>query len=68
MINANIRNGYLIHTTVTGGYILCKILKEYENNPDSKEKCINDLVDLLSHKITEKKLIKENNKVLNENF
>ena len=52
--------GYLIHKTGTGQYILCKILKEYGNDSEAKEKCTKDLVALLSKNTTEKKLLKEN--------
>ena len=52
--------GYIIHETCNGKYILCKILKEYGTGLEAKEQCKNDLVALVCHKTTEKKLIKEN--------
>jgi len=52
--------GYLIHEPCNGKYILCKILKEYGTGTEAFVQCKNDLVALLCHKTTEKKLIKEN--------
>ena len=52
--------GYIVHEACNGKYILCKILKEYGTGLEAKEQCKNDLVALVCHKTTEKKLIKEN--------
>ena len=51
--------GYLIHEAGNGDYTLCKILKEYGSDSNSKEECQKDLVALLSGSITEKEILKQ---------
>lgn len=49
------KQGYIIHKVTDNNYLLCKILKEYDNIDDTQT----DLIKLLSNNITEKKLLKE---------
>ncbi len=51
------KKGYVIHET-DAGFKLCRILNEY----DTKQEAMDDLLDLLSHKITQEDLLEEFNK------
>lgn len=48
------KKGYVIHQTATK-YLICRILNEYTDGNKAKE----DLVRLLTHKITEDDLLNE---------
>ena len=50
----NYKKGYIIHETSTK-VLLCKILNEYDKEPEASE----DLVKLLTNNTTEDKLLKE---------
>lgn len=56
-IRHDLTRGYLINKT-EGSYSVCKILNEYDN----EEEATDDLLSLLSHKITEKDLLKKSSK------
>jgi len=46
---------YIIHSTTTSKYMICRVLNEYDNEEEADE----DMIKLLTHKITEKDLLKE---------
>lgn len=48
------KQGYIIHKVTDNNYLLCKILKEYNNIEDTKS----DMIKLLSNNITENELTK----------
>jgi hypothetical protein len=55
IINKGLKKCYIIHSTSTGEYTICRVLNEYDNKEEAK----NDLIDLLTHKISEKDMLKE---------
>lgn len=55
-INTELMKGYLIHKSSEKNYTLCRIVKEYDDFEDADK----DLLDLLTRKTTDEKLMKEN--------
>ncbi|NLX63505.1 MAG: hypothetical protein GX022_01815 [Clostridiaceae bacterium] len=55
IIKKGLTKCYIIHSTSTGQHMICRVLNEYKNENEAEE----DLIKLLTHKISEKDLLKE---------
>ena len=55
IISKGLKKCYIIHSTTTGKYMNSKVLNEYDNKKEAND----DMVKLLTHKISEKGLLKE---------
>lgn len=55
-VNSKKTTGYVLHKVTDSNFLVCKILKECS----SEEEATENLVRLLSGKVTEKQLLKEN--------
>ena len=55
IISKGLKKCYIMHSTTTGKYMICKVLNEYDNEKEADK----DMVKLLAHKISEKDLLKE---------
>lgn len=50
-------NSYIVKELKNGRYVLCKVLNEYDNKKEADE----DLINIATSNITEKKLLEEYN-------
>ncbi len=55
IISKGLKKCYIMHSTTTGEYMICKVLNEYDNEKEADK----DMVKLLIHEISEKDLLKE---------
>jgi len=55
IISKGLKKCYIMHSTTTGKYMICKVLNEYDNKKEADK----DMVKLLTHEISEKDLLKE---------
>lgn len=58
ILQRGLKKGYTVHKVTESNYQLCRILQEY----NSKEEADKDLIKLLTHKKTEKDILKEYSK------
>lgn len=55
IINKGLKKCYIIHSTSTGQYMVCRVLNKYKDENEASD----GLIRLLSHKISEKDLLRE---------
>ncbi len=55
IISKGLKKCYIMHSTTTGEYMICKVLNDYDNKKEADD----DMVKLLAREISEKDLLKE---------
>ena len=55
IISKGLKKCYIMHSITTGEYMICRVLNEYDNEKEADD----DMVKLLTHKISEEDLLKE---------
>ncbi|HHV96729.1 MAG TPA: hypothetical protein GXX37_09710 [Clostridiaceae bacterium] len=55
IIDKGFKKCYIMHSTTTGKYMICRVLNEYDNEKEADK----DMVKLLTHQISEEDLLEE---------